>query len=337
MRPRQQDLATLRLAAQRAVGIGTLLLLVSCGRQAPNGPALEGAYSARTLAAAAAPNGALFPLQIGNHWRAVADDYYRTEPLNGPPYNEVRIHTDYARSLIGTEVLFDRPYVVMEETWTQNNPFTGEPRTGSYWIRYRQDASGLYEADVAATTPPTLDTRNEATTTPSAGTSAMSRMLALSASLASSIPEEQRSAFQAAWDKVHARAELVRSVFRKSSPTSNLGNLPNGLLPGEITRLRYPLRPGSKWEIRPDPLFSSEVEAIEHLSLPAGPFPAYRIRIDNEALGPADVVHLWMGRSGQLAVRFHFEAEATDSQGNVIGRVIDDYNEVLHEVSLVVP
>lgn len=338
MHTSRQDLPSPRRASPLGFGIPILLLAVSCSRQAPNAPALEGIYSARTLAAAgAAPNGAFFPLQIGNHWRAEANAYYRTEPLQGPPYDELRIHTNFTRNLIGTETLLDRPYVVLQETWTENDPFTGEPRTGTYWTRYRQDASGLYEADIAATTPPNLDTSAGAIAVSPVSSSMPVAMRSLPATLTVSIPEEEIVAFEAAWERTRVRAEVVRSAFQKSDPAITFQGSRRGLLPGEITRLHYPLHPGTSWVIRPNPLFSSKVEAIEKLTLLAGRFPAYRIRIDNEALGPADFVHLWIGRSGQLALRYHLESEATDSDGNVIGRVIYDYDEVLHELSLVKP
>lgn len=312
-----------------------LPVITGCSKQAPTAVPLERVQSSgRAEQLAAAAPGAFYPLAIGNRWHAVADDYYRTVPAIGDPYNEIRIHTDYNRAMVGMETLFDRAYVLMREDWTQDTPFSEEPWSGTYWTRYRQDGSGLYEADVAATTPPN-SLSGSAETTSQVGNAVT--LQSLPALLADRIPVGELSAFRAAWQGLQARAGVVRSVLRQPVPAGTAIGPPGSLLPGEITRLRYPLRPGSTWQIRPDPLFTSSVEAVEILSLPAGRFPAYRIRVDNEALGPSDVVHVWLSRSGQLAVRYHLESDATDGQGNVIGTVVYDYNEALQEVSLLKP
>jgi hypothetical protein len=274
---------------------------------------------------AASAQGAFFPLAIGNRWHAVAVDRYRVEPTTGSPYDDFTIYTTYLRELIDTEELSGRSYVVMKEAWSQNDPLSGEPWTGTYWTRYRQDGSGLYEADAALTTPPDA---------PSALVSSSSlALVARRETPIDALPGGGLPEFRAAWETIRQRAALVHTAVSKATTAGP----PGGLVSGEITRLVYPLHPGRSWEIRPDPLFSSVVEGVEYLNLPAGRFPAYRIRIDSEFIGPGDVVYLWMGRSGQLAVRYHFESEVRDALGNVVGRAVDDYNEVLHEVSLVAP
>lgn len=327
---------SLKIAVQLLLESSILLALVSCGRQAPNAPLPAGTYSAGAIASgAAALNGGFFPLQIGNHWRAASDDHYRAGPFEGPPYEELRIHTEYDRTLIGTETVSGRQYVVLQETWTANDPFTAEPRSGTYWIRYRQDALGLYEADVSLPTPPNLDSRDATPVAPLTGDSAPLETLSHALSPSNSIPKEQTPLFEAARERLYARAAIARSTFNHWVSAAGSGRSRGGVLPGEITRLLYPLHPGASWVSRADPLFSSQVEAIENLTLPAGRFTGYRIRIDNEALGPGDFVYLWMGRSGELAARLHLESDITDDDGTVLGKATEDYDEVLHEVSLV--
>ncbi len=118
---------------------------------------------------------------------------------------------------------------------------------------------------------------------------------------------------------------------------SALGSPPGGPLSEEITRLRYPLRPGASWTVREDPFFGSTVEAMEVVKLPPGRFPAARIRMKSEFYGPNDRVRLWFGRSGELGHQYHLEASATDYMGNVIGTILFDETEMLTDIDLVGP
>ena len=61
---------------------------------------------------------------------------------------------------------------------------------------------------------------------------------------------------------------------------------------------------------------------------------AWSIRISSELSGPDDHVHVWYGRAGFLKLVAHFESDATDPDGNVIGRFIADESEDLLELAL---
>jgi hypothetical protein len=303
--------------------------LTSCGRDTPTAPILHGQASlAGRASQAAAPQGAFFPLAIGNHWHSVGDDRVVLTDAGGGVDN-FTIHNDITRELIGTEALFGRTYTVMKETTIQTMSFEPEPWITTQWIRYRQDASGLYEADVSgppASEPvmPSAATELDGVRTPS--------VRPLPDGMRAKIRPDQIDAYERAWNRLQWKAEaLNRHMISDGAARIS------GVLPNEITRLVYPLRPGEEWTIRTDFFFGSVVEGIEDLDLPAGRFPAYRIRIPNEALGPEDVVHLWMGRSGQLRFRYHLEAPATDQDGNVIGSSSFDHDEVLDQISLVKP
>ena len=310
---------------------GSLVLLSGCGRQTPTSPVAVNGYAfGASDRLAPALQGAFFPLAIGNHWHATSEFHFVIVPLQGPPLGEMTIHGDVARVLVGTETIFGRPYVVMEETTLESDlpPEESQPLTD--WIRYRQDATGLYEADVDISTPPVFDGAERPA--PLAGAANVGMQRNVTDRIMSSVPAEQVSAFASALERVRQKAEMVQSAFHRGVLPQGVRS--GGLLSGEITRLRYPLRPGAAWTIRPDPLFTASVEGVEALDLPAGRFSSYRIRFDSEFFSSPDVVHIWVSRSGQLAFRYHFESNATDVDGNELGKAMTDYDEVVDEVAL---
>jgi len=276
---------------------------------------------------AAGGSGGYFPLQIGNRWHAESD--FRstlTTPDGGT--ETFTIHANIMREIIGTETLAGRTYVVEQTVTEEDGPF------GPFnsWLRYRQDAAGLYEADVDISQPPVLHSGT------SAGpiNAALPEARDLPATFAERLSADQLDAYQAAWDVLQKRIVAIRSIH-----TLAFGNgataAPGGVLPNELTRLAYPLRPGATWVIRDDPYFGSIVEANGNLEVPAGRFPSSQIRIPNEFMGPNDVVRVWFSRSGQLAFRYHIESVATDVDGNPIGTVSADYDETLRDFSLARP
>jgi hypothetical protein len=329
--------------ARAAVG-STLMILVAafigCSRQSPVAPNLQHAYSAGAPAAASrSPEGAFFPLTIGNRWHSVADDQITIEPVGGgPPTDEFTIHADITRNLVGTETLFGRPYVVEEETAVLTGvPGSPGPVTDLSWIRFRQDGTGLYEADVDASVPPAPAGSAARSLGAQSAATPSDAQRPLPPALASRISDVQRGAYEAAWSRLQARVAIVRSVLRGSLAPRLDAAHPEALLENELTRLGYPLHPGASWLIRPTPLFSSSVEAVESVNLPAGRFQSYRIRIDSEVFGPDDAVRVWFGRSGQLALRFHVVSTVVDENGNEIGRMVDDRDETLHDMTLLKP
>jgi len=109
---------------------------------------------------------------------------------------------------------------------------------------------------------------------------------------------------------------------------------PGGPLDHEITRLAYPLLPGSHWVIRDSPRFESTVESIGFLHEPAGWFIAVRIRIDSEFFGPDDRVHVWYGPGGFLKLAAHVVGQMTDDSGNIVGVAISDFGQDLTSLDL---
>jgi hypothetical protein len=217
----------------RAIAAPVLVVLPmvsGCSNQAPTAVSLEGAQSSSRAAqlAAAAP-GAFYPLAIGDRWHAAADDYYRIVPTGGDPSSEYRVHTDYNRAMVGTETLFGRPYVLMREDWTQTTPFSEEPWSGSYWTRYRQDGTGLYEADVAATTPPGGLSGPVEAAGQAVGLSALEP---LPMSLSERVPAVDLASYRVAWQVLQERAAMVRAFLRRSGSAGTTVALPSGEMPG---------------------------------------------------------------------------------------------------------
>jgi hypothetical protein len=328
MRPRPRISPTAWILVPAAL---LLVALVSCSRDIPVAPgASSDTYgSARALAASAVPSGAFFPLTVGNRWHAVGVGHITSVPTGGgPPFVELSFQDDISRELTGTETLLGRSYTLLTEAHVESGSFGGDPNPFTYWIRYRQDQSGLYEADVDVTQPPAASGGAARIAAEARGS-----RRALPSEWLARIPVDQVAAYERAWNSLQDRSAAVRAALGPQSSALRSA----GLLDGEITRLSYPMRPGAQWTIRSDPFFGSTVEGVDNLDLPAGRFPAYRIRIEGEAFGSDDIVHFWFGRSGQLQAKYHLESVMTDVDGNEIGRLVDDYNEAVDQMTLLHP
>jgi hypothetical protein len=300
-----------------------------CARNVPYAPGLISTRAASVAGAemaARAGAASFFPLQIGSRWTAQAQQRITVRAADGSIIDDETIHANIAREMIGTETIANRSYVIERTTVDALSPF-GPYFANETWVRYRQDAAGLYEADVAPNIPPVLnsdDPANSDAKGPSAIQSAPSVLDRLQA--------DHRDAFRQTWNRLQRRVLAIRSLH---DPASLAAAGPRGgLMPGELTRLAYPLRPGAEWAVRDDPFFGSVVESNQSIQVPAGRFPGTRIRLVSVFDGPNDWIRLWMSRAGQLALRFHIEAEAVDPNGNPLGTLILDYNEGLSSVSL---
>jgi hypothetical protein len=299
-----------------------LISPLGCSLNLTDAPSVQSALVA-DRAALASTTGLYFPLEQGNRWHAAGDLRAAVVSPSGATTLEIEVHQDFVRTISGTEQRFGRTYSLMSEDETD----TGDVENGYdeyiYWIRYRQDRSGLYEADVDLTTPP-------------GGTllegSAASTARRLSSRILAAAPTEQRAAYESAWDQLNARASAIRNAIRTSA-----GPPPSGAQENELTRLRYPLRPGQTWTIRTNPSFTSVVEAVEPVEVPAGRFTSHRMRIESEFIGPSDRVTVWMSRSGQVAFAYHLETNVTDENGNPAGTLASNYREELQDLGLVGP
>lgn len=273
--------------------------------------------------------GRFYPLQLGNHWHYRKQQVYAVIPLEGdasPPYE---LNATIDRELICVEHRDGRDYVV--EQAEEQDPY----QTYRSWVRFRQDPTGLYEADVPTLEPPPcvvakLSTSSGHRGEPSAGLARRMDELIPVGSPA------RHAAFRAAVERLSAKLAIIDVALRRmtgaSSQTTGLGI--SG--PAELTRLRYPLHPGARWTIRDEPgaTFVATVEGTDVLDLPPGRLRGYRIRISSDFLGPDDEVRAWYGPSGYLQLVAHIESDATDVFGEIYGRAVADLRETLEAVRL---
>jgi hypothetical protein len=113
---------------------------------------------------------------------------------------------------------------------------------------------------------------------------------------------------------------------------------PGGPEQAELVWLSYPPSPNTRWIQRLAPFrIESVIEAHESLELPAGRFPAYRVRIENSLLDEDDTVTVWFGRCGRLAYRVHQESVALDVDTGEMVRITSDEAEFLTSIDLVEP
>lgn len=284
-----------------------------------------------------------FPLQIGNQWTYSRDivTLIRGDsctPAKCPPFATVRQYTEH-RELTGTEWLFGREYVLeAQRTWGRLT-FSTTPDTTTYWIRYRQDRTGLYEADVAVTDPPGAEP--VASNRTGAMASRDRPLSELVRERGAELSAAQAAGHDAAMTRMQAKLDVVTaalasySVLSASHPPRRHG----GVLDNELTRLKYPLRPGQHWTILDQPRFTSRVVRRERLELPAGRFSGYKIRIDADGFGPQDRVFLWYSRQGLLKFDVHLELPYTtyeDPYGYGLTMITDD-TMVLESLDLVDP
>jgi hypothetical protein len=97
------------------------------------------------------PQTPFFPLSIGSEWTYQESFTVEFVSLGGgvvPPPR--RLEATSTRRLTGVERRLDRTYVVEHEVMFSDS-VTDTTHT---WIRYRQDESGLYSADVPGNQPP---------------------------------------------------------------------------------------------------------------------------------------------------------------------------------------
>jgi len=294
--------------------------LTGCSAERKSMPtAADASLSDGRIIADGAPEGAggqgFYPLELGNHWtfeRRFTAVFLEADGSTTPVYDAT---TSIEAELVCVEMLNGRSYVVEHDVETYG------PDTFEQWVRMRQDASGLYEADVATNTPPSCATRPNRGGGPQRIHEDRDAQIAERLAAVASSPGEL-SALQSAWDRIRERHEALHGVV---GPGVGFLGKAGGPESGEITRLRYSLHTGQSWTIREDPEFTSEDEGGEALHTPAGAISVRRIRVDSEFFGPGDRVVFWFGRhEGFVGLNAHTEGIATDVNGNPIGTFVTD-------------
>jgi hypothetical protein len=257
---------------------------------------------------------AFYPLVLGNRWHYARTYDVRVEDSTAP--RESHFVSTIERELMCETPLGPRSYtaersleVLSHETYTS-------------WVYYRQDRFGLYEADDPTPPPCAAPPPPEET-----GPGLRARPLS-SIAERGRLPED--ADVQAAVLSQEQRLALIRYSLGLPAPSMRR---PRPAV-GEIVRLAYPMHTGQRWIIRAEPRFTSHVEGVDALHLPAGHFVAYRIRIESELFGPNDSVLVWYGREGFLRLDAHIEEiEGRDESGHFRVVTTDDH-EVLDGIAL---
>ncbi|MBI1799258.1 MAG: hypothetical protein HYR73_06190 [Candidatus Eisenbacteria bacterium] len=265
-----------------------------------------------------------YPLAIGNQWSYAARFTVTLFDSAGNGALDFDEATRIDRTLTRVVTLYGHDYT--EEVSARRGVDWADPLLST--VYYRQDFSGLYEADLLIR----LDG-----SAPAAAAARADR--AWDGTLSPAAARRVEAVLRAIGPKLSHRAalELLARLDRATGAASALATGFGGPLDHEITRLAYPLYMGARWVIRADPRFESTVERIAPIDEPAGRFVAARIRIDSEFFGPNDRVHLWYGRDGFLKLAARIEIPVTDSSGKITGIAVAEQTEDLVSLRLFDP
>jgi len=275
------------------------------------------------------------PLAVGNRWDYVVR--LRTRLISdGSPDVIEETESPWTSEIVGVQTLNEHEYFMQAE---YDPRVVSRPPAPSFALR--QDRTGLYDLDLFV-----LRTRSAETQANDDGLSARFESALTSAAAKSSHPAE----FAAAAKRLAGRLALM-SMPGRGLGLPGLRNLPGSPpaggdggavrrgspLPNEISLLVYPLFTGSKWLVRESPRFARVVETRESAHVPAGDFPAWRMRGFSELYGPHDVVNFWQASEGLVRITLRSETEAIDNEGRPIGLMIFEMDQSLSVLTLVPP
>lgn len=270
-----------------------------------------------------------YPLQLGDRWSYDRTFSFQVIPASGEAESPQVLHSTIAAEIVGYEDMFGRRYTVQENREVEDGGFSDLS-----WYRFRQDISGLYEADVSIHQPPVLVVPNDDRRRREVGYAKAenSTRTLQSCLLATNVMLDQ-SPYRELLEQHLARHAAIREVVGQLLVSRGVAGPPGGVLSDEITRLRYPLSQGATWFIREQPLFKSTVEGPDRLDLPVGLRNAFRVRITPPGSGDNDEVFLWYSRCGRLKFYAHIESTGVIPAGNVITLVSTD-EEVLTNIDV---
>jgi|GEM_PF-5819498 len=327
--------------AERALLVGLVCCLVTLGAgcgtldQGPDAPAGETIEQSGLAAgqdnlvpgSRASNDKGFFPLDIGNHWDYTGE---LSVVIDGGAASV--FETRQVRSLIGTEERFGRDYVIERRFNIDEDGDTLSP----YWFRYRQDRAGLYEADIAGNEPP-LDGSSKAAYVGRARGGGSERMAGVWNRISRTVRSEHREAYSKAWEEVCLKLRAIEPAAGTGVRFAALSKgPPGGVMPQEITMLKYPLHPSREWTIRDDPFYvMAAVESHEVLDLSPGMMTGYKVRIANDLFGPEDWACVWYGRAGFLGSRIHVVSEILDPNGNPMGTMVVEDSLFLESLDLI--
>lgn len=248
-----------------------------------------------------------YPLATGNHWSYTEEVVQQLVDVPDPRPPE-RTESFSTVEILETATFDGREY--LGELTTIYGP------GGAQQLYYpvRQDATGLYEWS------PVFPVERGATPRP-----------AMRIAVPAGRSPAEHAALELAARRLEEKIAAAEASFGGRTAAGLKMSFPPTSTPSEITRLRYPLASKSQWPIRQDRRFhvTARVVGQETLNLPAGQLPAYRIAVISDAFGPNDHVTWWYGSAGFLQEIEHFEFQAIDGSGNLVGRYLYDVRNVL--------
>lgn len=278
-----------RVTPENAVDVADQAMLDACGRGATG-----------------------YPLQLGNQWKYEA--HVSTEILSGDggPIPAEILRTTKAE-IVGSEPQFGRCYVLEEQQVTED---IDPDAVLTQRVYYRQDRSGLYEADIASGAP--------------VGQPHPAGLTGSDAVLAELTARAHGDRWAIAYEDLVQRAACARQ-FREHRTKPPTG----GALDNEITRLDYPLHRGKTWMIRNDD-FDLRATVLRRvvLPLPVGRRPAWCMQLESSLFDPDDEVLFYYGRDGYLGSQLSVVADVTDNLGNLIGRLRFNDEEFLEDLAI---
>jgi hypothetical protein len=274
--------------------------------------------------------GAFYPLVVGNHWTYDARFLTTVIDSAGNATATAYVRATDEHELLCSTAASGNTYVAERQT------FTSDVGTGTSWVVYRQDGRGLYEVDDAIPLFTCGDLRDGLSLAGNAeGRDAISALAQRAwAGRAPSASAARERWLQREWTRQIQLHQQIRAALGIAPGERPFPGPPSGALPGEITRLRYPLRPGQRWIIRDDPLLASRVVAREKLRIGAVPVDAFKIQITSELFGPSDRVYIWYGRVGYVGMIAEVSSTAMDDEGNPLGRLVTQQQEILTSYEL---
>jgi len=266
------------------------------------------------MGAASSTARAFYPIHLGNHWSYARELHTRYQIDQDPPFDAPYFST-VDQDQVCEEIQDGRVYTIERILESADAGIT------FYWVRVRQDRTGLYEAD--DTSQPACATAPARSRT---GIASADPVEARWNAIAAGIPAAQHVAARRIFDRHEQVTERIRELLGQAPPST--------LTAPELLRLKYPMHTGSSWTVRADPLFVETVEGVDALHTVAGTQVGYRIRMNSELFGPDDHVWFWYGRSGFLQLKTHLEGEGTDGLGHHFTYVTEE-SYTLTELSLI--
>jgi len=256
----------------------------------------------------------LYPLAVGNRWDY---DIHTTTTVVTDQGAEPPVTDDspLAAEIVATAHIGERDYFLQSES---------DPRIVGATVAFpmRGDASGLFELDrFPAPAGIAIDFAGGGR-----GTSLAEELRAVVDR--SSATAAHRAAFERAANALAVKLAAVGALGFGARATG-------GPDPDEIAVLRYPVFVGAHWIVRDSPQFARTVVGRDRLEVPAGRFSAWRIRGTSDRFGPDDRVAFWYAAEGLIRIRVHAVGEAVDDQGNLVGKVLFDSDQVLTALHLV--